>query len=330
MLPDDAFERITRLARTITGAPIVVVAFADESRQWFKSSQCLGTSQGSANNSFCTHTIRQNAPVIVEDALLDGRFADHPLVTGNSAIRSCVGVPLITREGHTIGALCVMDTAARQLARDQVSLLEDLAGLVVEEVALRATATLDSLTGALSQVAFTEAATRDVARSSRHSNSLCCAIINVDHFMQINDQYGHAAADRVLCNIVAVCKAQLRESDYIGRMAGKEFAIMLPYASYEKAFDTVERLRAAIEGAMIETENGPLRVTVSCGVSLFSHAAPRLEEMLRRADAAMHLAKRRGRNCVVNMGDVTRRAADVAETRPARPAVERLVPAGPH
>ena len=95
-------------------------------RQWFKSKQGVKAAETPRNISFCTDTIQGTKPLIVNDAHTDPRFANSPLVTGDPHIRFYVGVPLRSRDGYNVGALCSMDTEVRDLTPEQVTVLEDL------------------------------------------------------------------------------------------------------------------------------------------------------------------------------------------------------------
>jgi hypothetical protein len=123
--PEEAFDRITRLARTVLDMPMVLVSLVDAHRQWFKSRQGVTQSETPREISFCTHAIKSPEPLLITDAQADPRFACSPLVTGEPYIRFYVGVPLRTRDGHAVGTLCAMDTKVRKLRGDQVRLLED-------------------------------------------------------------------------------------------------------------------------------------------------------------------------------------------------------------
>jgi len=122
---EEAFDRITRLVRSMLETPIVLVSLIDEDRQWFKSNQGLDASETPRNVAFCDHTIRKPKPMIVEDAHLDERFADIPFVTGEPGIRFYAGVPLRTRDGHNVGTLCAIDLKPRTISGQQLTVLED-------------------------------------------------------------------------------------------------------------------------------------------------------------------------------------------------------------
>ena len=282
----------------------MLVSLIDEDRQWFKSNQGLDASETPRNVAFCDHTIRRPEAMVVENALLDARFADNPFVTGEPGIRFYAGVPLRTRDGHNIGTLCAIDVKPRTISGQQLTVLEDLAQMVVNEMELRLIATTDSLTGAMTRRAVLEAARRDLTRARRKGFDLSCAVLDIDHFKSINDALGHAAGDLVLQEIVNVCRRVLRTSDYIGRIGGEEFAIILPDTDEEAAFDVVERMRSGIENLIIDFDGKKVPVTASFGVAGLTPAIGSFDALLREADTALYVAKANGRNHIVGNQDV--------------------------
>ncbi len=136
--PEDSFDSITRIASRVCDTPIAVVSLVDENRQWFKSSVGLAMTETPRDQAFCAHTILATEPMMVENALSDVRFASSPLVVDGPAIRFYGGIPLITKDGTTVGALCVMDRRPRRLSDIQVEILKNLAGQVVSQLSLRA------------------------------------------------------------------------------------------------------------------------------------------------------------------------------------------------
>lgn len=135
--PEEAFERITRLAARVLDAPIALVSLVDRDRQWFKS--CFGWDlrESARETSFCTHAIEQDEVLVVPDARLDPRFSGNPLVTGDTHIRFYAGAPLRTSEGDVLGTLCVLDTEPRDFRKDELQTLVELASVVVDELDLR-------------------------------------------------------------------------------------------------------------------------------------------------------------------------------------------------
>ena len=133
---EERFDRITRLAQRLFGVPIALVSLVDLDRQWFKSAQGLDACQTPRSQAFCAHTIKSDDVMVVEDACLDPRFRDNPLVTGEPKIRFYAGAPLVVRENIRLGTLCIIDTEPRTFGDDDREALADLSRIVVSEITL--------------------------------------------------------------------------------------------------------------------------------------------------------------------------------------------------
>jgi serine/threonine-protein kinase len=136
-LPEPSFNHIAQLASMLCGTPIALVSLVDESRQWFKARVGLSACETSRDASFCAHAIHEEAPFVVPDTLLDARFADNPLVTGDPLIRFYAGVPLLLDGKYGVGTLCVIDRVPRELSAAQLDALKLLAQQVTTELGLR-------------------------------------------------------------------------------------------------------------------------------------------------------------------------------------------------
>ena len=111
--PETVFDEVVSLATYVFQAPIATISLLDESRQWFKARVGFEMPETPREYAFCTYTVLQSEVMVVHDALADPRFASNPLVLGAPGIRFYAGAPLITREGHALGSLCVIDTKPR-------------------------------------------------------------------------------------------------------------------------------------------------------------------------------------------------------------------------
>lgn len=128
--PSPSFDAITAAAVETFAVPISAISFVDEHRQWFKSAVGLGaTTQTPRDVSFCAHVVSSQGYVEVCDATKDDRFAANPLVTDDPSIRFYAGAPITSKDGNTLGAVCVIDTVPRQLTNSQRSILEHLAAM---------------------------------------------------------------------------------------------------------------------------------------------------------------------------------------------------------
>jgi diguanylate cyclase (GGDEF)-like protein len=154
-------------------------------------------------------------------------------------------------------------------------------------------ATHDSLTNALTRRHMNEACQKELERCRRHGRSMALLIMDLDHFKEVNDTYGHQAGDRVLVNFVAKVNTMLRQPDQLGRFGGEEFVLLLPETSREEAISVADRIRAACALA----DSGP-SCTVSIGITTHQQDTDTVDTLLARADAALYRAKANGRNRV--------------------------------
>lgn len=297
---DEAFDRVVRLACATLSAPIGAITFIESERQWIKAEQGLGMQETSRDTSFCTHALSGDEVLVVEDATCDPRFAGNPLVTSQDGIRFYAGAPLNTKEGYTLGTLCVVDHIARKITPRDRALLQDMAAIVVSEMELRRRVGTDALTGLYTRRFFDELGTREIIRARREGVPLTAAFIDADKFKTTNDTYGHPADDAVLRAIGPACRRALRTSDIFARYGGEELVLLLPGANLEQSMSVLERMRQDVE-AMVIPELKGRTVTVSIGAAELNETDLTVADLLGRADAALYKAKDAGRNRVALM-----------------------------
>lgn len=159
-------------------------------------------------------------------------------------------------------------------------------------------ATTDLLTGIANRAHFLDLAEDRRRLSLRSGQPIAVIMMDVDHFKQVNDVFGHAAGDEVLRRVGSVLREQLRDVDVYGRLGGEEFAVVLPGTSLAAALPVAERLRAALADVVVATANGEARITVSMGLADLG-GDRRLEQAMSEADQRLYRAKAEGRNRVV-------------------------------
>ena len=121
-------------------------------------------------------------------------------------------------------------------------------------------------------------------------------MVDIDHFKRVNDTYGHPTGDDVIAEVAHRLAGTVRGSDVVGRYGGEEFALALP--DFVSGSDLPERLRAAVAGSPVPTRSGPLPVSVSIGLTHLQPGDADIKTLLARADQALYVAKREGRDCV--------------------------------
>jgi diguanylate cyclase (GGDEF)-like protein/PAS domain S-box-containing protein len=156
----------------------------------------------------------------------------------------------------------------------------------------------DTLTGINNRRHLYELAEREFEIAARYHQPLSAIMFDIDHFKQVNDTYGHAIGDQVLQRVTEVTCAELRSADVIGRYGGEEFVIILPMTNAKQAYPLAERIRMGVAAIRVPTEKGDAAVTLSIGIVevIYSMQDGSAENLIRRADEAMYIAKQAGRN----------------------------------
>jgi diguanylate cyclase (GGDEF)-like protein len=164
----------------------------------------------------------------------------------------------------------------------------------------RRLATVDPLTGAYNRSTFHEIAERELARALRAGQALSIVMFDIDHFRSINEEHGHRVGDEVLRQFAELVRTALRKEDMLVRFGGEEFLVMLPEVPGPGAVVVAGRIRRYVAHAPIEAAGRQFHLTVSLGVAARLDEGPEsIDTLLARADAALALAKERGRNRVV-------------------------------
>jgi diguanylate cyclase (GGDEF)-like protein len=293
--PEDAFDKITALIRSVLDIPIAAVSLIAEDRQWFKSRVGLTITETPRCDSFCTHTVQGREPLVVVDATKDPVFADKPVVTGPPFLRSYLGIPLSSPDGYNIGALCALDTKPRVFDAMQIQIMTNFAALVRDELELRLIAQSDFLTGSLTRRAFIVRMEEAWTAFERQGEPTALVFFDIDHFKSVNDTFGHAAGDVVLSAVARTVIDALPLGAALGRLGGEEFAVLLRQTDAAAALAFAEMLRKAITMLYIPDLAGR-QLTASFGVAPLTSPNISAAEWLAQADHLMYEAKQAGRN----------------------------------
>lgn len=217
-------------------------------------------------------------------------------------IRAYLKVPLIF-QGMLMGSL---NLEADQPGVFSVEHLEsarevaDSLAIAIRQAKLseqvRHLAITDELTGLFNRRHFFELGFREFERAQRYNRPLSAIMLDIDHFKQVNDRFGHVTGDQVLRAVAQRCQETLRDIDILGRYGGEEFAVLLPETDLDEGFLVAERLRLNVAGAPFSTSQETVQITISLGVARATPRVPDLQTLLEHADAAMYAAKQSGRN----------------------------------
>lgn len=245
-------------------------------------------------------------PVILEDArpLKKHGALYGPEETGRD-LGSVAVIPLKSGEKQVVGAIVIEGEQPRDVRAEDAKNLRLLGALAeaaletvwqIEEITRRAT--IDPLTGLYNRGYFENILRRVVAETDRFGGGSSLLMIDLDHFKQVNDTYGHPAGDAILQEVVEVLSVRKRAVDSAFRYGGDELALLLPRTEGDGAAELAEWLREAVELKRMEWQGTVIPITISCGVADYPACAGSAEGLLAAADEALYAAKAAGRNCV--------------------------------
>ncbi|RKZ95848.1 MAG: diguanylate cyclase, partial [Gammaproteobacteria bacterium] len=166
------------------------------------------------------------------------------------------------------------------------------------EQELRHRATHDHLTGLFNRVELEQYFQKELSRSKRYQHELSIFMIDIDHFKEVNDTYGHLVGDHILKKYAAFLQNTIRTTDLVARYGGEEFVVILPETSIKEAEELAERLRVMTSNLNIELNEGTFNITISLGIATYPEHGQSYDTLLEHTDLAIYRAKHDGRNCV--------------------------------
>jgi diguanylate cyclase (GGDEF)-like protein len=227
----------------------------------------------------------------------------HPIDLPDSG--TTIQLPLIWNE-RTFGILFMVSREAELLGRDRVKVLQAVANHLA--LALRNAllyrqmqnqADHDGLTRIFNRQNFERRIVKELKRHQRYQNELSLLMLDLDHFKQINDDYGHLAGDMVLREVADILRTTLRECDFPARFGGEEFVVILPHTEEENAWILAERIRKKIAAHTFKFHEHYFQVTTSIGISSIKPSLLKpADYLIHLADQALYRAKTSGRNMV--------------------------------
>lgn len=205
---------------------------------------------------------------------------------------------------HSISKVVMLDMslAIDTYTRSRVEVMtESLQALSQERDILNNQLMRDTLTGTLSRRFILEALNKQLAQLARQPDRhVCIALMDLDYFKRVNDEYGHLVGDKVLYEFSRVVSSRIREQDYFGRFGGEEFLLVMTEIPMDEAFTVLDRIRDATQQQSFTHEGKRIPLTVSIGFTL-AVADEKVDDLIERADSALYQAKRSGRNQVAKL-----------------------------
>lgn len=292
-IPEERYDRLTRLAKRLFGVPIALVSIVDADRQWFKSAVGVEASETPREISFCGHAILGDGIFEVPDARLDERFRDNPLVTENPNIRFYAGCPLTVPNGSKLGTLCLIDSQPRKFDESDKALLRDLAAMVEMEISAMHMATMDELTSLSNRRGFEMLAQHALHLCKRLEKPATLLFFDLNNFKQINDQHGHASGDLALQTFSSILMQAFRNSDVVARLGGDEFVVLLTNTKVDVAKKVLDRLKSMIDDHNL-LDSHHYDIAYSVGVVEYDTTKHlEIADLLKEADQLMYAEKKK-------------------------------------
>jgi diguanylate cyclase (GGDEF)-like protein len=319
--PDQVFLAVLESARQVAPLEFCAVTLVSEQngQRMHRIMRMSGvTSAGRAlegqsfpdNNGLVANVVRYGAPLPGRDAGAMDRqiiFDDDTQIRGLQSLKI---FPLVAGE-RILGTLVAGSRKKGAFDNDELRMLEVIAIQAAQAVlraqlyeAMEKMATTDGLTGLFNHRTFQGRLDEQLATARRYGRKLSFILTDIDHFKSVNDTYGHPTGDLVLKGVARILKEQARDTDIVARYGGEEFAIIMPETDAKGAHAIAERIRERVMKEVFQTEQGPLKVTLSLGIATFPDQNVEKAALIDLADQCLYFAKRHGRNQSVTVAQM--------------------------
>lgn len=293
-------DALVRLAARTFHVPAASIGLMDADRLWFKASIGMSDSEQARDRSLCAHAMAQSEDVlVVEDLSRDSRFAQHPLVTQPPHWRFYASAPLRNAQGLILGTLAIWDTQARPFTAIDRLALKDLALLASDQLSSRQTivqlhhlAMTDPLTGLANRTQFHQALEVEMAHAMRTGEPFTVLSMDLDGFRDVNDGFGHAAGEEVLCEVARRLNQQVRLGDVLSRFGGDEFGVVMRHGAKDSAQVLAKRIVKAVSAPITLSTGDEIGVGISIGMAAYSDRVESVPMLLVQADQALYQAKK--------------------------------------
>ncbi|MHB2027454.1 MAG: diguanylate cyclase domain-containing protein [Acidimicrobiales bacterium] len=295
-LGDADLDAVVATLAIALDVPMAVINVVTPNRQTYVAEVGIGVAFTTVDDqvSFCAQVVETGRSMVVLDAAAHRTYRDNPLVSAGS-IGSYAGEPLVDA-GYVIGSVAVFDNRPRKFSDDELAVLKHQARLASVVLALRRAAHVDPLTGLPNRALLMDRLGHALTRSERRDGRVGVFFLDVDHFKDVNDRFGHAAGDRYLVELAHRINRAIRPEDTLARLGGDEFVVVCEdLRSEAQAVAFAERILASLVPASRDLPGTDFQVSV--GVALAPDVPVLAAGLLARADAAMYQAKRQSGSC---------------------------------
>jgi diguanylate cyclase (GGDEF)-like protein/PAS domain S-box-containing protein len=264
----------------------------------------IQTYTSSKIQGYAAQAVKEKRPLLIHDAQRATDPGEAVESSELNSIKSIIVAPLMINE-QVLGALVLNAFKRAAFTENDLRLLVSFAATTSAAIKnamlhseVQHLAITDALTNLYNRRGFFELGRREIERARRFGHPLSAVMLDIDHFKIVNDSYGHAIGDQVLEELANRLSKNVREFDILGRYGGEEFVLLLPETDLFTACSVSDRLRLTVMESPMETEIGPITITISLGVVKATADIPNLDSLLKRADKALYTAKQNGRNRV--------------------------------
>ncbi len=303
--PGILLSRIAELLCSLINAKACSVMLLDADRKRLLAKAAYGlrtermhTLSFAVGEGVAGWVVQTGEPALIADVADDARFVALP--ANQTPIASMLCVPLIAR-GERVGVVTATSEAANAFHVDDLELVRFIAmtiALDIENVRLHRVAVTDPLTGAYNREFLMQRLPQEIEATIDRDRPLSVAMVDVDHFKAVNDQYGHGTGDIVLAEVARRLRGAIRGGDLLVRYGGEEFLAVLPKADAGRAWEVGERMRQRVCERAFDIGDGmALLLRISIGIAQW-RMGETMPDLIDRADTALYGAKDRGRNRV--------------------------------